>query len=166
MNHDQITVFIIHNGGLFIDLFVGWLLFFDKTRLIGTLISSSFHLMNSRMFNIGMFPYAMLATTAIFYSNDWPKRIFTSKASLQTAVDSNGQFYISKLSPHCIYTKNLDESNKKSKTLTTTRPSFYHKFFTFFTILFIAEQSFLPYSHFITKVFLNLKKKFLFFNFV
>ena len=53
LTHEQITLFIVHYSGLFIDLFVGFMLFFDKTRILGTLISSSFHLMNSRMFNIG-----------------------------------------------------------------------------------------------------------------
>lgn len=53
LTNEQITLFIVHHGGLFIDLSVGYMLFFDKTRLLGTLISSMFHVMNSRMFNIG-----------------------------------------------------------------------------------------------------------------
>ncbi len=53
LTHEQITLYVVHRGGLFIDLFVGYLLFFDKTRLLGTLISCSFHIMNSRMFSIG-----------------------------------------------------------------------------------------------------------------
>lgn len=53
MTPEQITLLIVHIGGLIIDLSVGFLMFFDKTRLLGTLISCSFHLMNSRMFNIG-----------------------------------------------------------------------------------------------------------------
>ena len=57
-----------------------------------------------------MFPYTMLATTAIFYSNDWPKKLFSAtriffenpmKWGLQKNED--GSFYISKLSSHCIY---------------------------------------------------------------
>ena len=141
----------MHINGLFIDLFVGYLLFFDKTRWFGTLISSSFHIMNSRMFSIGMFPYAMLATTTIFYSNDWPKRIFLKLKFINNTLDeSANKFYISKLSNHCIYEK--VKSSSKSSHYT---PSFYHKFFTLFTIFYIAEQSFLPYSHFITKGYNN-----------
>lgn len=106
-----------------------------------------------------MFPYAMLATTTIFYSNDWPKRVL-SKFRLRSSGDrdeSTGKFIISKQSSHCIYEKNDDDdklvdtrsaTNKRIKKKTT----FYHKFFTIFTILYLAEQSFLPYSHFITKV--------------
>ena len=53
-----------------------------------------------------MFPYAMLATTGIFYSNDWPKRLFTSSKKLKDKLDpKTNKFYISKLSEHCIYEK-------------------------------------------------------------
>ena len=54
LTNDQITLFIVHHGGLFIDLFTGFMLFFSKTRILGTIISSSFHIMNSQMFSIGI----------------------------------------------------------------------------------------------------------------
>jgi hypothetical protein len=54
MTENQITWLIVHVGGLFIDLFSGYLLFFDKTRWFGALVTCSFHFMNSKMFNIGM----------------------------------------------------------------------------------------------------------------
>ena len=53
MTNDQIDLWIVHRGGLFIDLFVGYLLFFDKTRILGLLIACSFHGMNSQIFSIG-----------------------------------------------------------------------------------------------------------------
>jgi vitamin K-dependent gamma-carboxylase len=115
---DQITLFVVHHGGLIIDLFSGYLLFFDSTRIIGTLMTSSFHIMNSRMFNIGMFPYAMLATTTIFYSNDWPKRLFVRSKNLHKYLDSSSKFFISKLSSHCIYDKiddKMKDLNKKEE---------------------------------------------------
>ena len=90
LTHEQITLFIVHHGGLFIDMFVGFMLFFDRTRLLGTLVSSSFHVMNANMFSIGMFPYAMLCSTTIFYSNDWPKRFWLTSRLL-------GERYIIKL---------------------------------------------------------------------
>jgi vitamin K-dependent gamma-carboxylase len=115
LTHDQITVFIVHHGGLFIDLFVGYMLFFDKTRLVGTVISSAFHIMNSRMFNIGMFPYAMLATTCIFYSNDWPKRFFLTARLLRERLDPvTNKFYVSGLSAHCVYDKLKDPTTEKN----------------------------------------------------
>lgn len=63
-----------------------------------------------------MFPYAMLATTTIFYSNNWPKRLFYKFSTF----GNNEKFYISRLSSHCIYNKSEydnDESpdSKKNK---------------------------------------------------
>lgn len=150
LTQDQITVVIVHHGGLFIDLFVGYMLFFDKTRILGTLISSSFHIMNSNMFSIGMFPYTMLATTTIFYSNDWPKRFCLTSWLLKEKFDSTTEkYYVSCLSGHCVYDNKPKASGKKPAQ---TKHTFYQNFFAFFTILFISEQCFLPYSHFITKV--------------
>lgn len=128
---------------------------------------------------LGMFPYTMLATTTIFYSNDWPKRLSRalglSKAS-ESSGDNTSSFIISKLSPHCIYDDKIDHKNenrddngdnnntnsnnqKKStppkklqKAASGRKRTLYHNFFTAFTIFYLIEQSFLPYSHFITKV--------------
>lgn len=43
----------VHVCGLFIDLLVGFVLFFDGTRKLGLFISMMFHVLNSMMFNIG-----------------------------------------------------------------------------------------------------------------
>jgi hypothetical protein len=53
MTEAQVDYFVVHLGGLTIDLFVGFLLFFDVTRPLGVLMCSSFHLMNSQIFSIG-----------------------------------------------------------------------------------------------------------------
>lgn len=168
LSDDQISWIVVHLGGLFIDLFSGFFLFFDSTRLFGTLIVSSFHIMNAQLFSIGMFPYTMLVTTGIFYSNDWPKRLVRKLLKLET--DSNG---CSNLSPHCIYEKmdkENDENKKKTSnkekkvvTLKQRQASFYHKFFAIFTLIYIGEQLFLPYSHFITKVNLLFLSLFLYY---
>ncbi|KAK7493349.1 hypothetical protein BaRGS_00015475, partial [Batillaria attramentaria] len=52
MTTDEVDYFVVHLGGLTIDLFIGFLLFFDKTRLLAFIICSSFHLMNSQLFKI------------------------------------------------------------------------------------------------------------------
>ena len=41
------------------DLTVGFLLYFDITRWLGTAMSCNFHIMNSRMFKIGMLTIRM-----------------------------------------------------------------------------------------------------------
>ncbi|MBI3800858.1 MAG: HTTM domain-containing protein, partial [Deltaproteobacteria bacterium] len=35
-----------------------------------------FHFMNARLFAIGIFPWMMIAATAIFFVPDWPRRVF------------------------------------------------------------------------------------------
>ena len=52
LTEDQIDLWVIHRGGLFIDLFVGYFLFFDLTRPVGFLIAGLFHTMNSQLFAI------------------------------------------------------------------------------------------------------------------
>ena len=104
-----------------------------------------------------MFPYAMLATTTIFYSNNWPKRLwFFVRGKTFTPTDMSK---VSILSSHCIYEKiarndsGNETGNKKNMHENKKRSSsFYHKFFSFYTIIYLVTQCFLPYSHFITKV--------------
>ena len=55
LTEEQVSLFIVHLGGLIIDLSMGYLLFFDKTRPIAFLLGGSFHLMNSQLFSIGKF---------------------------------------------------------------------------------------------------------------
>jgi vitamin K-dependent gamma-carboxylase len=101
-----------------------------------------------------MFPYAMLATTTIFYANDWPKRFLLKLRLIKKEYyDEESKRFcdISKLSNHCLY-----EKVKSSKAAgVVQKASVYHQFFTIFAILYISEQSFLPYSHFITKGYNN-----------
>jgi vitamin K-dependent gamma-carboxylase len=110
------------------------------------------------MFNIGMFPYTMLATTPLFYSNDWPKRL----VNYFTKSKYKSSFEIKALSSHCVYDKETikTESDVKTKNISkkTTILSFYHKAFVLFTIFYLTEQAILPFSHSITKV-SQFKKK-------
>lgn len=63
-------------GGITIDLSIGFLLFWKPTFWIGALIALAFHLMNSRLFLIGVFPYLMISTIGLFAPYDWPRRIW------------------------------------------------------------------------------------------
>ena len=55
LTNDQIDHYVVHLGGLTMDLTAGFLLYLDDTRWLGTAMVTSFHLMNSRMFSIGRF---------------------------------------------------------------------------------------------------------------
>lgn len=70
-----IVIYIFTYGGLLYDLMVAPLLLVKRTRAIGYCLSLTFHLLNYYLFNIGIFPWFMIATTTIFFDTDWPRRL-------------------------------------------------------------------------------------------
>ncbi len=52
-----------------------------RTRRFAYPVSIAFHLMNSRLFSIGMFPWAMMLMTATFFPADFPRRMITDLRS-------------------------------------------------------------------------------------
>lgn len=69
-----IVIYFFTYGGLFYDLLVAPLLLIRKTRFVGFILTLFFHLMNYYLFNIGIFPWFMIAATPIFFDSDWPRR--------------------------------------------------------------------------------------------
>ncbi|KAK2189601.1 hypothetical protein NP493_101g02046 [Ridgeia piscesae] len=158
LTEDQIDLWVIHRGGLFIDLFVGYFLFFDLTRPVGFLIAGLFHTMNSQLFAISMFPYTMLCTTPLFCQADWPKRLLDRLPpcfhTLRPSTD------LPQYSPHCIYPKCVvkpeetmagdAEKTSQSPTIASSQRTLYHNIAAAFSIIYLLLQCFLPYSHFLT----------------
>ena len=64
---EEWMVYIFTYGGLLLDLLIFPLLIFRKTRLPAAIAIVCFHLMNAKLFSIGIFPWFMIATTAIFF---------------------------------------------------------------------------------------------------
>jgi vitamin K-dependent gamma-carboxylase len=64
---EEWMVYMFAYGGLLLDLLIFPLLIFKKTRLPAALVLISFHLMNSQLFEIGIFPWFMIAATFIFF---------------------------------------------------------------------------------------------------
>jgi hypothetical protein len=62
-------------GGLLLDLLVVPGLLWARTRPFAFAAAVCFHLMNSQLFNIGVFPWMTIAATTIFFAPDWPRRI-------------------------------------------------------------------------------------------
>lgn len=62
-------------GGLLLDLFVVPLLLWKRTRAMAFILAVAFHVMNSLMFRIGMFPWFMICATTLFLSPDWPRKL-------------------------------------------------------------------------------------------
>lgn len=63
-------------GGLIYDLIIAELLLFKKTLPIGIVLTMFFHSANKIVFNIGIFPYMMMASTTFFFQPDWPRRVY------------------------------------------------------------------------------------------
>ncbi|MGK4009141.1 HTTM domain-containing protein [Sorangium sp. So ce1036] len=61
-------------AGLLIDLSMGFLLFHRRTFPLGAALALAFNLANALLFNIGIFPYVMIASLALFADPSWPRR--------------------------------------------------------------------------------------------
>uniref|UniRef100_A0A3Q3LXB4 Vitamin K-dependent gamma-carboxylase n=1 Tax=Mastacembelus armatus TaxID=205130 RepID=A0A3Q3LXB4_9TELE len=145
---ELVSLLVIHGGGLVLDLTAGYLLFFDATRPYAFLFVTYFHCMNSQLFSIGMFPYTMLATSALFCYPDWPRRFFARfPAFLRVVLPSTSP--TTQPSTSCVYSETQATSTGRQET-----PS--HKLGAIFTILYLIEQFFMPYSHFVTQGYNNL----------
>ncbi|WP_299221184.1 HTTM domain-containing protein [uncultured Aquimarina sp.] len=95
--HVSITYF-----GILFDLLIIPLLLWRRTRLTAFIISIFFHLFNSIVFQIGIFPYLSLAFTVFFFSKERIHRIFMPKKEFYTTneliVPSYRKFLIPALS--------------------------------------------------------------------
>ncbi|WP_299188588.1 HTTM domain-containing protein [uncultured Aquimarina sp.] len=78
--HVAITYF-----GILFDLLIIPLLIWRKTRLAAFIISIFFHLFNSIVFQIGIFPYLSLAFTVFFFSKERIHSLFMPKKEFYSA---------------------------------------------------------------------------------
>lgn len=62
-------------GGLLFDLLVVPALLWKPTRMPAFLGAVGFHLFNVRFFNIGIFPWFMIAATLLYFPPSWPKTL-------------------------------------------------------------------------------------------
>lgn len=66
-------VYFLSYGGLLLDVLVVPFLIWRRTRLYAFVLALTFHLMNVQLFNIGIFPWFMIAATTIFFDPSWPR---------------------------------------------------------------------------------------------
>lgn len=66
-------------GGLMFDLCVPWLLLWGRTRKIAFGMVLFFHFSNFLLFEIGVFPWTMLAATTLFFQPNWPLRFWPKR---------------------------------------------------------------------------------------
>lgn len=72
--HDAWLALFLSYSGLFIDLFAVPLLLWRRTRIYMFLVLAAFHLTNSSLFEIGIFPWFATAMTALYFEPDWPRK--------------------------------------------------------------------------------------------
>ncbi len=66
-------------SGLLFDLFIVPLLLWKRTRVFAFLFAVLFHLTNSVIFSIGIFPWFMMLATTIYFEPDFPRRILEQR---------------------------------------------------------------------------------------
>lgn len=69
------VAWLMSYGGILHDLFIIPFMLFRKTRVPAFLICCSFHLVNTMVFQIGIFPWLSMALTALFFPHDFPRRL-------------------------------------------------------------------------------------------
>lgn len=79
-----VRFFVLSSAAL--DLFVPAFLLHRRTRAAAYGIALLFHFLNSRLFNIGMFPWMMIVATTVFFDGDWPRRMAAALRSGTSAV--------------------------------------------------------------------------------
>lgn len=83
---EEWCIFMFNYGGLAFDLFIVPLLLWKRTRVPAFLWVISFHMLNFILFNIGIFPWMMLAATLLYFRPDWPRRLFKWRRSAEGAA--------------------------------------------------------------------------------
>jgi hypothetical protein len=58
------------------DTLIVLLLLYRRTRPVAFVVALGFHFLNSRLFEIGMFPWLMIVATTVFLDPDWPRRMW------------------------------------------------------------------------------------------
>lgn len=75
------VILLFNHGGLAFDLFIVFLLLWKRTRIFGFVWAIAFHLLNFVLFNIGIFPWLMIAATLLYFRPDWPRLVFKWRRS-------------------------------------------------------------------------------------
>ncbi|XP_001655674.2 vitamin K-dependent gamma-carboxylase [Aedes aegypti] len=139
MGPELTDLLIIHWFGCIFDTSVVFFLVYAPTRKIATLFACAFHLMNSRLFHIGMFPWVCLTQLPLYYSVSWPRLVW-KKLSIKSR-DSDAP--VPKKVPNHVKQQTVSALSCRRRLAMTVMLSY------------CGLQLFLPYSHIITKGYNN-----------
>jgi len=70
------AAYFMSYGGMIYDLIIAWLLLYRPTLPLAIVLTMFFHTANKIVFNIGIFPWMMMASTTFFFTPDWPRRVY------------------------------------------------------------------------------------------
>ena len=76
---EEWMVYLFSYGGLFLDLLVVPFLLWGPTRPYAFAAALAFHLLNAKLFPIGIFPWLAIAATLLFFPPEWPRALFGIK---------------------------------------------------------------------------------------
>jgi len=84
-------VFFTAYNALFLDLLAVPFLLWKRSRIFVYGVLVLFHVLNSQLFSIGIFPWFMIFATLVFFDPSWPRKLFKkfkTPSKPQTSVSS------------------------------------------------------------------------------
>ncbi len=87
-------IYFMPYSGMMLDLLIVPFLIFRKTRIPAFIFITLFHLMNSQLFTIGIFPWFMIFATTIFLDPDWPQKAGAKLLNLKIPKTDLSHFVI------------------------------------------------------------------------
>jgi hypothetical protein len=90
LNHEW-CVWLIVYGGLLFDLLIVPALVWSRSRPMAFLLALGFHLTNSTIFNIGVFPWLMGLATVLFFPADLLQRLLRLRIGRESRADNQEQ---------------------------------------------------------------------------
>ncbi|MDX5481140.1 MAG: HTTM domain-containing protein [Hymenobacteraceae bacterium] len=82
----EFMIWLISWGGVVFDLLIGFALLWPRTRMVAFWVAFGFHIFNSAVFHVGVFPYFMIAVNVLFFRPDQIAWWFFRKRVDQEAI--------------------------------------------------------------------------------
>jgi hypothetical protein len=87
---EQLMAYLFSCAALFFDLFIVAALLWRPTRVPAVLVAVSFHVLNSLLFGIEVFPWLAICATLLFLSPSWPRVFSNASAPSSPPVVAGG----------------------------------------------------------------------------
>ncbi|XP_035428723.2 vitamin K-dependent gamma-carboxylase [Spodoptera frugiperda] len=117
----QTDYLVVHWFVFMFDLTVAIWMMYSSTRHVAMVFCALFHLMNSRLFRIGMFPWVCLATMPLFYPFDWPKTLASYSNCIYRRAKQNICSKIKEFRKEsnceCLTKDSMDQFNSDNKNM-------------------------------------------------